>query len=74
VANLLLRHLVKDLGRGWIFLAQPLGEAAIDPAVLVLVGDGERKDFLFGQLGKAFQEAPRSEDVAKRLAASVFRL
>ncbi len=35
-------------------LAQALGEAAIDAAVLVLVGDGEREDFLLGEIGKAF--------------------
>ena len=54
MAHLLVRHLVEDLGRGRICLAQSLGEAAIDAAVLVLVGDGEREDFLFGEIGKAF--------------------
>ena len=34
--------------------AQPLGEAAIDAAVLFLVGDGEREDFLLGEVGEAF--------------------
>ena len=58
VAHLLFRHLVEDLGRGRIFLAQPFGEAAIDTAVLVLVGDGKREDFLFGQVGKAFHGGP----------------
>ena len=58
VAHLLVRHLVEHLGRGRIFLAQPFGEAAIDAAVLVLVGDGEREDFLFGEVGKAFHGGP----------------
>src|SRR5437762_3216475 len=57
VAHLLLRHLVEDLGGGRIFRAQPFGKAAIDAAVLVLVGDGKREDFLFGELGKALHGA-----------------
>ena len=35
-------------------LAQALGEAAIDAAVLFFIGDGERQHFLFGQVGKSF--------------------
>src|SRR5262245_10985722 len=58
VAHLLLRHLVEDLGGGRIFLAQPFGKAAVDAAVLVLVGDGKREDFLFAELGKAFHGHP----------------
>jgi hypothetical protein len=58
VAHLLLRHLVEHLGRGGVFLAQPLGEAAIDATVLLLVGDGEREDFLLGEVGKAFHGVP----------------
>src|SRR5262249_50371215 len=54
VAHLLLRHLVEDLGRGGICLAQPLGEATIDAAILVLVGDGQRENLLFGEFGKTF--------------------
>ena len=54
VAHFLVRHLVEDLGGGGIFLAQAFGEAAIDAAVLFLVGDGEREDFLFGEIGEAF--------------------
>ena len=38
-------------------LAQALGKAAIDAAVLFLVGDGEREDFLLGQIGKALHMA-----------------
>ena len=40
---------------------KPLGEAAIDAAVLFLVGDGEREDFLFGEIGKAFHGGPAIE-------------
>ena len=35
-------------------LAQPLGEATIDAAILVLVGDGQRENLLFGEFGKTF--------------------
>ena len=42
-------------------LAQALGEAAINAAVLVLVGDGERQDFLLGQIGKSFHMPPLAE-------------
>jgi hypothetical protein len=61
VAHLLFRHLVEDLGGGRIFRAQPFGKAAIDAAVLLLVGDGKREDFLFGEFSKAFHGAPALE-------------
>ncbi len=48
VAHLLVGHFVEHLGGGGKRLAQALGEAAVDAAVLVLVGDGEREDFLLG--------------------------
>ena len=54
VADFLVGHLVEHLGRGWELLAQTLGEAAIDAAVLVLAGNGQRQDFLLGKFGKAF--------------------
>ncbi len=54
MACLLFRHLVEDLGRSGVALAQSLSEAAIDPIVLLLIGNGESEDFLFGELGKAF--------------------
>ena len=50
--DLLLRHLVEHLGGGGKLLAQALGEAAVDAAVLLLVGDGERQHLLLGQVGK----------------------
>jgi hypothetical protein len=53
MVHLLFRHLVEDLGGGGILGAQSFGKAAVDPAVLLLVGDGEREDFLLGKLGKA---------------------
>ena len=60
VAHLLVGHLVEHLGRGGELLAQALGEAAIDAAVLFLVGDGERQDFLFGSSAKRFTGASAS--------------
>ena len=39
------------------FSRKPFGEAAIDAAVLVLVGDGESEDFLFGEVGETFHES-----------------
>ena len=54
VAHLLLRHLIEDLGRGGICIAQSLGEATVDAAILVLVGDRQRNDFLLGKFSKAF--------------------
>jgi hypothetical protein len=53
VAHLLFRHLVENLAGGRIVLAQAFGEAAIDSAVLVLVGDRQREDFPFGKIGEA---------------------
>jgi hypothetical protein len=35
-------------------LAQALGEASVDAAIFFLVGDGEREDFLFAEIGKSF--------------------
>ncbi len=58
VGDLFLRHLVEHLGGGGELLAQALGEAAVDAAVLLLVGDGQRQNFLFGQVGKSFHGAP----------------
>ena len=48
VPHLLVGHLVEHLGGGGEWLAQALGEAAVDAAVLVLAGDREREDFLLG--------------------------
>ena len=55
------------LADGRILLAQALGEAAIDAAVLVLVGDGEREDFLFGEVGKAFHGTRAAIDLILEL-------
>ncbi len=55
VMHLLLGHLVEHLGGGGELLAQAFRKAAVDAAVFFLVGDGERQDFLFGQVGKVFQ-------------------
>src|SRR5205085_1859217 len=58
VMHLLFRHLVEHLGRRWILLAQPFGEATVDAAVLFLVGDREGEDLLLGKIGKALQIRP----------------
>ena len=54
------------LAEAGILLAQALGEAAIDAAVLVLVGDGEREDFLLGEVGKAFHNGLMVIGMARR--------
>ncbi len=64
--DLLVRHLVEHLGGGGKLLAQAFGEAAVDAAVLLLVGDGEREDFLLGQVGKAFHGRSLSLDDSSR--------
>ncbi len=58
VLDLLLRHAVEHFGGLRILAAQPLGEAAIDAAVLVLAGDGESEDFLLGEISKTFHGEP----------------
>jgi hypothetical protein len=40
--------------------AEALGEAAIDAAVLFLVGDGEGENLLLGQIGEALHGAAQS--------------
>ncbi len=62
--DLLVRHLVEHLGGGREGLAQAFGEAAIDAAVLVLVGNGERQDFLLGKIGKALHNGLVRSSVA----------
>ena len=58
VVHLLVGHLVEHLGGGGELLAQAFGKAAVDAAVLLLVGDGERQHFLLGQVGKFLHGAP----------------
>src|SRR4051794_30636133 len=53
MADFLLGHLVEQFRRGWVVLAQALGDVAVDAAVLLLVGNGERQDFLFGKVAKS---------------------
>jgi hypothetical protein len=47
--RLLLGHLVEDLCRLWEIRAQPVGIGAIDTAVILFGGDGERQDFLLAE-------------------------
>ena len=55
VAHFLLGHLVEDLGGGGKIVAQSHREPAVDAAVLVLGGNGQRQDFLLGEIAEAFQ-------------------
>jgi hypothetical protein len=59
MAHLFVRHLLEHLGGGWVLAAKALGKAAINPAVFVLVGDRQREDFLFGEIGETFHTRPR---------------
>ena len=54
MADLLLGHFVVHRRGVGIGGAQPIGERPIDAVVLVLVGDGERQNLLFVEIGKAF--------------------
>jgi hypothetical protein len=52
--DLLIGHFVEHFRGRRKLCTQAFGEAAIDAAVLLLVGDGEGEDFLLGEVGKAF--------------------
>src|SRR5260221_10519535 len=54
VADFFFRHFIEYLGGGGILLAQTIGEAAIDAAVFLFIGDRKREDFLLGQIGETF--------------------
>mgnify|MGYP001602846469 CR=1 FL=1 len=56
--HFLVGHLVENLGGVGELLAQAFGEAAVNAAVLFLIGDGKRQHFLFGEIGKSFHGAP----------------
>ena len=49
----LFRHLDEDLGRSRVGLHQRMGETGIGAGIVVLAGDDQCQDFLFGQVGKA---------------------
>ena len=66
--DLLLSHLFEHLGRARILLAQPVGEPAIDAGILLLIGDGERENFLFAQVCKTFH---RGIQVGRTLYSAV---
>ncbi len=52
-----------------------LGEATIDPIVLLLlIGNGEREDFLFGELGKAFHSGLVIDAISSVLVPCLLRL
>jgi hypothetical protein len=59
MARLLGRHVFEQLRRTRILLAQPLRDANVYPAVVLLVADGEGEHFLLGQIDKAFHDAGR---------------
>ena len=52
--DLLFGHLVEHPRRVRIGAAQPIRKGAVNEVVLVLVRDGERKNFSLTQIGKAF--------------------
>jgi hypothetical protein len=54
MTHLLVRHLVEDLGRSGVTLAQALREGAIDAVVLLLIGNREGEDLLLSEVGKTF--------------------
>ncbi len=60
MAALFLGHLLEDLRRVRITLAEVLGEAHIDAAVLLLGGDRDRKHLALGQIGKILHDGPVS--------------
>ena len=49
---LLLGHVGEDLGGGREVVLQAMGVFGVDAAVLLLERDGERQDFLVGELGE----------------------
>ena len=51
-------------------LRQAFGKAAINAAILFFVGNGERQNFLFGQIGKSFQG--RSSEVTCSPVYAIF--
>jgi hypothetical protein len=48
MARLLGRHLLEQLRRAWILLAQPFRDVKVDATVLLLITDGKSEDFLLG--------------------------
>ena len=57
MAHLFIGHLVEDLCRGRILLAQSLGKAAINLAVFLFREDCESKDLPFGEIDKPLHVA-----------------
>jgi hypothetical protein len=57
MAHLLVGHLVEDLCRGRILLAQSLGKAAIDLAVFFSEKIARAKDLPFGEIDKSLHVA-----------------
>ncbi len=58
VAAFLLGHLLENLRRVRVTLAQVLGEGHVDAAVLLLGGDRDRKHLALGQFGKSLHGGP----------------
>ena len=50
----------KTLAEAGKLSRNPIGEAAVDAAVFVLGGDGERQDFLLGEIAESFHMLPRA--------------
>jgi hypothetical protein len=67
VVHFLGCHLVEHLRGVRETGAQPLGEVAVDAAVLLLVADGEGEDFLLGKVGEALhRSSPRGHHGDRR--------
>ena len=55
MTDLLMRHFVVHCGGLGIGAAESVGERAVNPVILVLVGYRERKNFLLIEIGESFQ-------------------
>ena len=63
MAVLLVGHVVEHLGRLRKRIAQAVGIGAVDAAVVLFGGDGERQDLLLRQRGE--RTAAKAEDTRK---------
>ena len=52
MAHFFVGHFVEDFCRGGILLAQSLRERAIDAAIFLFVGNGQRQNLLFAKISE----------------------
>jgi hypothetical protein len=64
--NFLFRHLLEDLCRRGIMRSQAFGETAVNSAILLLVGNGEREDFLLIEIGEPLHSCPQMNQIGLR--------